>query len=95
MKAFDARRRATVFAMVMGLRKTGDRMSPRRIGTSSPSHIQNGGEGTVGAVLGGEDADGFSELEAVGYCHKMSQKARLFEENPLAPGIRMGRVGAR
>ncbi len=42
-------------------------MSPRRTGTSSPSHFQNGGEGTVGAVLGGEDADGFSELEAVGF----------------------------
>ena len=45
--------------------------------TSSPGPAQKGGEGTVGAVLGGEDADGFSELEAVGYGEGFHEGDRL------------------
>jgi len=47
-----------------------------------------------------ERSSGFAEepqtplsVAALGWW--VSQEARLFNENPLAPGIRMGRVGAR
>jgi tryptophan synthase beta chain len=53
----------------------------------------------VACVGGGSNAIGlfhpFLGDENVRMVGVASQKARLFDENPLAPGIRMGRVGAR